>query len=410
MRLSYGLCLVLLACQTTQTTQTAPPDPNEPVIMPGFEDDPPAQTPDRVVDGPQQPASGTWILRDAETGSSWNLRGEAFAGPMADAQHRLRQRPAFSAFWFAWSIFHFDTDIWTADGPRTQAIPPIKSDDSCDVPCNEIVGGGPPKDGIPSIDHDNVVGQLTMVEATHPEAEYLADDDFILGVVVYDADGRPHARAYSHNLLWWHEIANDVVADQAFTVTFCPLTGSGVVFPAGEDGLSFGTSGRLYNSNLVMYDRVTDSQWSQMLGRAITGPMRSDQLAIWPIVETTWAQWRRMWPDTRVATTQTGHSRDYAAYPYGDYRENHGNPFPPTNPADDRSELAKTRVLGVRVPGAARAYPYTEMAEQGPATVINDTLGDVPLAIVYVDDVRLALPFERTVDGQVLTFEIVPAP
>lgn len=371
---------------------------------------PPPEPPGEIIGDTWVPAAGALALRDAETGTLWNLRGEAFDGPLAEEGARLTQLPAYSAFWFAWSVFNHDTDVWSAEGIETQDVSPVEGAGQCDVPCAEIISGGPPQDGIPSIDHDDVVGQLTMVEPEHPGAAYLQDDDFVLGVVIEDADGNRHPRAYSHNLLWWHEIANDQIAGEIFTVSFCPLTGSGILNWPGEQGFSFGTSGRLFNSNLVMYDRVTGTLWSQMLQRGIRGSELGDRLSMGPITETTWGQWRRMWPDTRVASDDTGHGRNYQSYPYGDYRTNHDNTFRPTNPDYHRGIQAKTRTLGVRVGGAARGYPYDRLGDLGPRAVVNDTLGEVPLAVVWQADGRLALPFDRRMGDRVLTFEVVEAP
>ncbi len=363
-----------------------------------------------VVGEPVVPNVGAFVLRDHETGTLWNLRGEAFAGPLAEQGAGLRPLPAYTAFWFAWSVFEHDTDVWRADAaPEANDVPPIEPASGCEVPCNEIISGGPPKDGIPSVDHDDRVGQLTLVDADDAGAAYLAADDRVLGVVVRGPDGAVDARAYSHNVLWWHEIANDVVGGSPVTISFCPLTGSGMVFPGGERGLSFGTSGRLFNSNLVMYDRVTDSLWSQMLRRAVSGPLQGERLPLLPVVDTTWARWKALWPETKVTTTDTGHARDYSRYPYGDYREDHRDTFRPTRPPHDPVAPAKTLALGVRVGDVARAYLYDRLDAVGARAVVEDTLGGVPLMIVWDREGALALPFDRRVGDQTLTFEVVEA-
>lgn len=157
---------------------------------------------------------------------------------------------------------------------------------------------------IPSLEYDTPGGE--MVAADAPDAEYLSGSDFVLDVVV---DGQ--ARAYPHNILWWHEIYNDRVGETVFSVTFCPLTGSGLVFDRQLQGepVEFGVSGQLYNSNLVMYDRHNDSHWSQMLGVGVSGPNIGDQLELLPVVETTWDRWQQLYPDTKVVSDQTGHAR-----------------------------------------------------------------------------------------------------
>lgn len=428
--LSVGLVAVLAsACSsTTETAAAVEPNPGGAAGMggaaggagpgdtpPGAPDDQPmaapAPPPAVVIDDAVAPPRGAFVLRDRETGTLWNLRGEAFEGPLAEEGAGLNPLPGYTAFWFAWSVFEHDTDVWRAGAaPEANDVPPITGADGCEVPCNEIISGGPPKDGIPSVDHDGRVGQLTMVDAADPAAAYLRDDDRILGVVLRGEDGRVEARAYSHNVLWWHEIANDVVAGSPITISFCPLTGSGMVFPGGERGLSFGTSGRLFNSNLVMYDRVTDSLWSQMLRRAVSGPLQGERLPLLPVVDTTWARWKALWPETKVTTTDTGHARDYSRYPYGDYREDHRDTFRPTRPPHDPVAPAKSLVLGVRVGDAARGYLYARLDAVGARAVIEDTLGGVPLMVVWDREGELALPFDRRVGEQTLTFEVVEAP
>ena len=421
MRTLLLMAALCVGCQSTTTNKKeAEPGVDAAAMVGGDDADagvggedppPPPPPPPPPMNGEAWvPETGEFALRDTETGTLWNVRGEAFAGPLAEEGARLAQLPAYSSFWFAWSVFNNETTVWTSNGVQDQDVPPIEGSGECGVPCNEIVSGGPPPDGIPSVDHDNVVGQLTMVDADDPGAAYLQDSDFVLGVVLYDDEGTAVPRAYSHNLLWWHEIANDIHGDDIFTVSFCPLTGSGIVFDGGERGMSFGTSGRLYNSNLVMYDRVTNTLWSQMLTRAIRGDLLGEPLTVRPVTETTWANWKRMWPDTTVSADVTGHDRNYSRYPYGDYRTNHGNTFRPTRPDYDRGLLAKQRILGVKSGTSARAYPYDLLADVGDQAVVNDELGGQPLVVVWDADGRFAVPFDARVGDQTLTFEVATAP
>ena len=143
--------------------------------------------------------------------------------------------------------------------------------------------GGPGKDGIPSIDEPKFVSAGEMDALLRP-------DDFVF-VLNYEGE----TRVYPQPVLVWHEIVNDEVAGEKLSVTYCPLTGSAVAFrgrsPGGEP-LTFGTTGRLVNSNLLMYDRQTDSEWPQILGRAINGGMRGEGLEEIPLVWTTWNSWK----------------------------------------------------------------------------------------------------------------------
>lgn len=183
--------------------------------------------------------------------------------------------------------------------------PPDQADDLAD----NIVSGGPPKDGIPAVDEPQFVGAA--------DAGFLSDDDVVFGLVL---DGEAHA--YPQLVLVWHEIVNDRFPDGPISVTYCPLTGSVVGFRGtAPDGGSydFGTTGKLVNSNLLMYDRQTDSEWPQLLGAAITGVARGEALEEIPVDWTTWSSWRRAHPDTVVLTTETGYLRSYGQDPYGSY-------------------------------------------------------------------------------------------
>ncbi|MFO7923591.1 MAG: DUF3179 domain-containing protein, partial [Bacteroidales bacterium] len=202
------------------------------------------------------------------------------------------------------------------------------------VPDNEIFDGGPGKDGIPA---------LNDPQFTDPhEAAYLSDDDLVLGFV---QDGI--ARAYPHNILDWHEIVNDSYNDMQMAVIYCPLTGTGVGWDREINGniTTFGVSGLLYNSNIIPYDRETDSNWSQMLLKAVNGPLKGTPAETFNLIETRWDTWISMYPETRVLSEQTGHNRNYSRYPYGDYKTNNTLVFPVNN-EDDRLHR-KERVLGI---------------------------------------------------------------
>ena len=150
------------------------------------------------------------------------------------------------------------------------------------VPANQILRGGPPRDGIPALDHPRF-------EAAD-KADWLKDDDLVLGVTI---DGQ--AKAYPVRILVWHEIVNDTLGDTPIAVTYCPLCGSGIVFSRQQDKqvLDFGVSGLLHNSDLLMYDRQSESLWSQIPGKAISGPRAGEVLERLAITHTSWKSWRR---------------------------------------------------------------------------------------------------------------------
>ena len=176
------------------------------------------------------------------------------------------------------------------------------------IPLEKIRSGGPPKDGIPSID---------TPEFTEASQEYhVSDSDTVLGLEI-----NGDVRAYPLSILVWHEIVNDNVGGVPVAVTYCPLCFTNQVFERVIDGqeVEFGTSGKLYNSNLVMYDRLTNSYWSQALGKAIVGELAGYELSTIPFDVIKWGDWKSLHPDSVVLTTNTGHIRAYGVDPYGNY-------------------------------------------------------------------------------------------
>ncbi len=216
------------------------------------------------------------------------------------------------------------------------------------VPAQTIVRGGPPKDGIPAID------QPRFINAAQAG---LADGDRVLGL---DIGGV--ARAYPVRILNWHEVVNDRFGSRAVVVTFCPLCGTGMAFDGqvGSRSLSFGVSGLLYNSDVLLYDRATQSLWSQILQAAVSGPLKGTQLQAVPLTHTSWADWRRRHPATQVLSTDTGFERDYARDPYAGYGQVPRLLFDVQH-RDDRLPL-KEWVLGVKVDDTAKAYPFSALA------------------------------------------------
>lgn len=212
------------------------------------------------------------------------------------------------------------------------------------VPLNEILSGGPPKDGIPAIDDP----KFTSVEEAQ---EFLNEDG--LGVSV-SFDGID--RFYPFQILVWHEIVNDRVGTQPALITYCPLCGSGIVFNPIVNGevTEFGTSGKLWQSNLVMYDRQTDSYWSQILGAAIVGEMTGTELELLPYQNMRWSDWKNAFPNGEVLSRDTGHSRNYNDGPYGDYADNENIIFPVAK-EDDRYH-PKAPLFGIRDGETTKAY------------------------------------------------------
>ncbi|MFU8806877.1 MAG: DUF3179 domain-containing (seleno)protein, partial [Bradymonadaceae bacterium] len=353
------------------------------------------------ADRSDSPRAGELILQDIETGSLWNLRGEAFAGELRGA--RLRQLPAFSAFWFGWSVFHHGGEIWNRDEDNLPGELSSGEGD-CLVRCDEILlscAGG--QDCIPALNEGE---NLELVAAGDPGASYLSEDAIVLGVAI---DGE--ARAYPHNILWWHEIANDSIGDVEFSVTYCPLTESGIVFSRSIDGQTadFGISGQLYNSNLVMFNRNDEAFFSQLLGQQVTGDSPGRRLEHMPVVQTTWSRWKELYPETLVVTTNTGFHRDYDRYPYGDYRTDDTDTFRPTEPLHQPTYRTKDQALAIMGEETSRAYAFPEIEKSGERVVINDVFEGEGIVVVYEtiqanERQGMAIPFSAVVDGRTLQF------
>jgi hypothetical protein len=246
--------------------------------------------------------------------------------------------------------------------------------DEAAIPVGEIHRGGPPRDGIPAIDRPVF---MPAGAATH-----LGADDRVLGVVRGDV-----ARAYPIAILNWHEVVNDRFGDEAVTVTFCPLCGTGMAFAARIDGrdLVFGVSGLLYNSDVLLYDRQTESLWSQIMSRAVSGPLRSRTLQFLPTAHTSWGDWRWRHPHTQVLSPETGYERNYGRDPYAGYRDSEQLMFPVS--AQDRRLHPKEQVIGVTIGGEHKAYPFSALARAGKAA-IADRVGGVPITIEFDPQAR----------------------
>lgn len=243
--------------------------------------------------------------------------------------------------------------------------------DQLRIPLEEIKDGGPPKDGIPSIDFPK------FIEAK--EATFLQAEDMVIGVVFQGI-----ATAYPIRILNYHEVVNDKFGKQPVVVTYCPLCGSGVAFLAGEAGHEkiFGVSGLLYNSDVLLYDRTTESLWSQLMAKAISGPLSGTRLEMIPSEQTTWENWRKRYPQTMVMTTNTGHLRDYDRSPYQRYDQEEAIYFPVVATNDQLPK--KEKVIGVEVNGRYKAYPFSKLAKQN--RIVKDVVNGQHLFIEFDTD------------------------
>ncbi len=291
-------------------------------------------------------------------------------------------------------------------------LPMVGPDDESPLSalCQEIQAdlvGAAAKDAIPALTDPELVAVDDL------RAEFLLPTDRVIGIEV---DGQ--YIAIPHNILWWHEIVN--FNAYGLAVTYCPLTGSSMVFQrASVDGNEFGVSGLLFNNNLVMYNRtpvgVEETLWPQMLAGGVCGPASGTQLAMSPSLEIEWADWVALHPDTRVVGGDTGFPRDYQLYPYGGYEvESNSITLVPQDDLD-RRRPPKERVLGIPFgDGGGIAFPFGALRSVGDLAAIHAILGDGqegvggidPVVVFWSSAAAAAMAFTPSLAGRRLTFEV----
>lgn len=254
------------------------------------------------------------------------------------------------------------------------------------VPLSDFSSGGPPRDGIPPIDEPTFVTAAeadAWLEATEPVIHLAIGDD---------------VRAYPLQILMWHEIVNDAIAGRPVAVTFCPLCNTAIAFDrrVGDRTLDFGTTGNLRNSDLVMWDRQTESWWQQITGEAIVGELTGQQLEMLPVTIVAWDEFRQRFPDGQVLSRETGYRRNYGSNPYVGYDQIDQPPFLYDGPLDGRLP-PKERVVTVSRDGEDVAYPFSVLSEQH---VIADSVGGQPIVILFQPGTASALDAASLADGR----------
>ncbi len=237
------------------------------------------------------------------------------------------------------------------------------------IPSEDIQSGGHGKDDIPSID--------TPIFKRALDYSFFDEDTYVLGI-----NHQGVAKAYPLPLLNWHEIVNDFMDTRPVVVTYCPLCGSGMIYEAtiGGSRTTFGVSGLLYQSNLLLYDRRSESLWSQITGKAISGPLGGQELKPLPVQHTTLGAWKRENPETLILTTRTGFVRNYQQSPYQEYEDDQQLYHTPRHASDLLP--AKERVIGIQVGDHVKAYPFTELANH-PELILRDTFKGKAVHIHY---------------------------
>ena len=240
-----------------------------------------------------------------------------------------------------------------------------------EIRLEEITWGGVVKDGIPAL--------VNPAHVRPEQVNYLSHDELVFGVAI-----NGDARAYPLRIMDWHEMFNDVVGGVPVALAYCTLCGSGILYkttvPPREEPFVFGSSGFLYRSNKLMYDRQTHSLWNQFTGRPVVGPLTGSGilLEMLPVAITSWRDWLTRHPETKVLSLDTGYSRDYRpGRPYGEYFANPALMFPAR--VTDKRLAPKDYVYVVRHRGQEKAWPL--VAFEG-GQVVNERLGDADVVLV----------------------------
>jgi hypothetical protein len=238
------------------------------------------------------------------------------------------------------------------------------------IPIDDIYDGGPGKDGIPAI------LQPKFISADQADQTLLKKNDRVLGFV---HQGR--ARAYPIKILNWHEIVNDRIGGAPRVVTYCPLCGTGMVFDTEVKGhkLTFGVSGLLYQSDMLLYDHQTESLWSQIKSEAVTGSLTGARLKLLPSTHTNWESWKTKYPNTQVLSDDTGYRRNYDRDPYQGYENSERLMFGVN--ATSRKHHPKEKVIGIEIGKFAKAYPFSELSKA--KSPLKDVVGKKNIHIFY---------------------------
>jgi len=216
------------------------------------------------------------------------------------------------------------------------------------IPVDQILSGGPPKDGIPALTNPHM-------ETAEAADHWLEKHDLILGVVI-----QGKARAYPIRIMNWHEIVNDHIGGKPVVISYCPLCGSGMAFDTDD---RFGVSGMLYQSDVLLYDKKSESLWSQLMMQAVAGSRTGEKLQLLPIEHSTWKTWKTKHPNTSVLSRHTGFRRDYSRNPYAGYESVSGTYFPVYH--HDERLPSKAWVIGLSMGNHHLAWRLNDLKKTG---------------------------------------------
>jgi len=269
------------------------------------------------------------------------------------------------------------------------------------IPAGEIIDGGPGQDGIPSIDDPKFIDMS--------EAGFLDDNRLVLGIRI-DGD----IRLYPHQILDWHEIVNDSFGEESVALTYCPLTGTGIAYDRliDDSETEFGVSGLLFRNNLIMYDRNTGSRWSQMQMRSVNGRLIGREGSVIQTVQTDWKTWKLLYPDAKVLSRETGFSRNYGSFAYGQGYLTNNNFFIFEPKRQDNRLQNKAQVHAVfpsNFDGEStepRVYSIENLS--GPIEVIQEPFDGKELIVAGSSELNFTVSFiNESSNGTPLNFEPV---
>ncbi|MGE3798424.1 MAG: DUF3179 domain-containing protein, partial [Thermomicrobiales bacterium] len=297
------------------------------------------------------------------------------------------------------STLRFSTSGWNTDFTKHS------------VPLSEIRSGGPPRDGIPPIDEPAYVSIADADQWLQPLEPVIA--------IEHSGNAGSQARAYPLQIMVWHEIVNDMLADEPVLVTFCPLCNTAIAFdrrlPGDPTIYDFGTTGNLRFSDLVMWDRQTESWWQQITGEAIVGELTGQVLVQIPAQILGWEAFKEAYPDGNVLSRETGFSRQYGSNPYAGYDDVNSSPFLFEGDQDGRLAPME-RVVGFVLDDLSFAYPLPVPPKE---KAVNQRAGERDIVLFFAPGSQSALDaadiiesrdvgqvgvFDRVIDGQVLSF------
>lgn len=294
--------------------------------------------------------------------------------------------------------------VAACDAP-TAGEPPPDPDLSVAAGCAftpaDLFNGGPGRDGIPSLINP------PLVPLDHADAAYMdayvqqaaqdpgAAEARVVGLVV---DGQ--AIAIPHNILWWHEIVNADLGGRRLAITYCPLTGSALVFDVTAAGTQrFGVSGLIFQNNLVMFDPETETLWPQLCRRAVSGSRAGTELVQVPAIEMHWEAWKARHPNSLIVSAETGYRRDYTRYPYSHYESSGTLLFPMRRGIDNRLP-PKERVFGIREGEGGLAFPFRELEAVGPTLALVTRREGQDVLVLWDAAARAAAAYlPETTDG-----------